>query len=244
MRHSERQSGRNRRPLVQSLFPRGNAAEPNDASRPFPVIPHFSDLKELQEWFAFASEFFADFRTTASVVPSSPQLARKMVLPVADVGAEVVLEFGPGTGPMTREILSVLPTHGNLFCFEINPKFVDYLSSHFPDDRMQLMQMGAERAPEVLAGMGDVYADAVVSSLPLSFFPSDLRHAILGAAAQCLRPGGVFTQFQYASGLDCSGRLPKPYDLRPLLGRYFPRVERHLVWMNFPPAWVYHCYLD
>lgn len=244
MQHSDRLYHRNRRPLVQSLFLDEEPPRSVPPSRPFPVIPHFSDLRELQEWFAFASQFFADFRTTASVVPSSPQLAREMVAPVREINAKVVLEFGPGTGPMTSQLLDALPGTGSLYCFEVNPRFVEYLNEHFPDERMQVMAMGAERAPEVMAASSHSCADAVVSSLPLSFFPSELRHAILSAAAGCLRPGGVFTQFQYASGLDCSGRIPKPYDLRPKLSRYFSRVERHLVWLNFPPAWVYHCYRD
>ncbi|MCW5965857.1 MAG: methyltransferase domain-containing protein [Bryobacterales bacterium] len=244
MRHSERLHLRNRRPLVQPLFLDEEPPRSEAHSHPFPVIPHFSDLRELHGWFAFASQFFADFRTTASVVPSSPHLAREMVAPVREIKAKVVLEFGPGTGPMTSQLLAALPETGHLYCFEVNPRFVEYLNDHFPDERMRVMEMGAERAPEVMAASAHLSADAVVSSLPLSFFPSDLRHAILSAAAECLRPGGVFTQFQYASGLDCSGRIPKPYDLRPKLGRYFSRVERHMVWLNFPPAWVYRCYRD
>ncbi len=242
MRQIQHFSIKSRRPMVQSLFADREAHLPTAREAPFPVLPRFRDLAELQEWFAFAGQFLADFRTTASVTPSSPHLARQMVSPARELSAEVVLEFGPGTGPMTRELLHFLPAAGNLICFEVNPHFVQYLQSHFADDRLQVLQVGAEQAQEQLARMGHVYADAVVSSLPLSFFPSELRHAILSGAAQCLRPGGVFTQFQYASGLDCSGRIPKPYDLRPKLRRYFQRVERQLVWLNFPPAWVYHCY--
>ncbi|MCU0228993.1 MAG: methyltransferase domain-containing protein [Bryobacterales bacterium] len=229
---------------MQSLFLNQEAPTADAPHHPLPVLPQFADLREVQEWFAFAGQLFADFRTTASVAPSSPQLARQMVMPAREIGAEVVLEFGPGTGPMTREILQSLPATGNLICFEVNPHFVGYLNARFRDERMQVLEVAAERAPDILQQMGQMHADAVISSLPLSFFPSDLRHAILSGAARCLRPGGVFTQFQYASGLDCSGRIPKPYDLRPKLERYFHRVHRRLVWRNFPPAWVYHCTLE
>jgi len=167
-----------------------------------------------------------------------------MVAPVPAETARVVVEFGPGTGPMTSQLLEVLSCDARLYCFEINPHFVSYLERNFQDERLTVLGVGAQTAPDVLASHGELRADAVVSSLPLSFFPGDLRHSILNAAATCLRPGGVYTQFQYASGLDCSGRIPKPYDLRPLLKQYFSRVERRLVWMNFPPAWVYRCYRD
>lgn len=234
-----------KRPLAPSIL-LADPREEEDSlpNRPFPLLPQFSDLRELQDWFAFAGQFFADFRSTASVVPSSPQLAREMVEPARRIGAKVVVEFGPGTGPMTKELLAILPPDGQLHCFEINPRFVDYLQRRYPDERLRVHCLGAQHAPEILEEVGETHADAVVSSLPLSFFPSALRTAILGAAARCLLPGGVFTQFQYASGLDCSGRFPKPYDLRPRLQEHFPAVSRRLVWRNFPPAWAYHCSLS
>ncbi len=236
------ESARSRRPLVQKLFGAGEPETRGAASSPVPLIPQFSDLRELNSWFAFAGQFLADFRTTGSVIPSSPQLSREMIRPVFSTPPKVVVEFGPGTGPITGRLLQEMGADSTLYSFEINPKFIEYLGRHYRDPRLRLMEMGAEKLPEVLAAEGHESADAVVSSLPLSFFPASLRDAVLSGAAQSLRKGGVFTQFQYASGLDCSGRFPKPYELRPLLLRHFSHVERHLVWRNFPPAWVYHCY--
>lgn len=234
--------GPSRRPPLRKLFRGDEPAVDGDRDRLIPLIPRFSDLRELNSWFAFVGQFVADFRTTGSVIPSSPQLSREMIRPVFHTPPKVVVEFGPGTGPITGRILEELAADGTLYSFEINPKFVDYLERHYRDSRLRVMEMGAERLPEVLAKEGHQSTDAVVSSLPLSFFPADLRDAVLSSAAQSLKSGGVFTQFQYASGLDCSGRFPKPYELRPLLQRHFARVERQLVWRNFPPAWVYHCY--
>lgn len=244
MSFRERIQTRQKRPRVQTLFASADQQEMRHSLLPIPVLPNFSDLHELQEWLAFAGQFFADFRTTASVVPSSPHLAREMVLPLRSSDARVVLEFGPGTGPMTSLILEAIAADGHLYSFEVNSKFVSYLSRNFHDSRLHVVEAGAQHAGETLAAEGHPHADAVVSSLPLSFFPSELREAVLTTAARSLRPGGVFTQFQYASGLDCSGRFPKPYELRPLLSRHFSRIERTLVWMNFPPAWVYRCYVD
>lgn len=231
-----------RRHLFRKLFSGDEMCGYGNQERPIPLLPRFSDLRELQSWFAFAGQFVADFRTTGSVIPSSPQLSREMIRPVFHTPPKVIVEFGPGTGPITGRILEELDADGVLYSFEINPKFVDYLDRHYRDPRLRVMEMGAECLPEVLAEEGHESTDAVVSSLPLSFFPAELRDAVLSNAASSLKKGGVFTQFQYASGLDCSGRFPKPYELRPLLQRYFPRVERQLVWRNFPPAWVYHCY--
>lgn len=178
---------------------------------------------------------------TASVIPSSVQLARAMVLPAQVRSAQTIVEFGPGTGPMTDLILKGLPATGRLYAFEINPVFVEYLGTHFPDSRLQIVSADAATVASVLREHGREKADAVISSLPLSFFGNDSRDRILAGAAESLARGGVFTQFQYASGLDCSGRFPRFYDLRPVLKRHFRRVHRHIVWLNLPPAFVYVC---
>ena len=234
-------SSRRSSPVVQSIF----SEVPMARKSRFPRLPmrlaQSPDLSDLNAFVAFAGQWVLDYRNTASVVPSSPQLARAMVLPSQIRGAKTVVEFGPGTGPMTDLILKGLPSTGNLFSFEINPVFVEYLAAHYPDPRLRVVSAGAETICDTLREHGHNEVDAVVSSLPLSFFGTELRTQILSGAAEALAPGGVFTQFQYASGLDCSGRFPKFYDLRPILGRHFRRVHRHLVWLNLPPAFVYVC---
>lgn len=232
-----------RRPsaVVQSIFSEVPATRQSRLSRLPMRLAQSSDLPDFNAFVAFAAQWIVDYRNTASVIPSSPQLARAMVLPSQIRGARTIVEFGPGTGPMTDVILKGLPAEGNLLSFEINPVFVEYLATHYPDPRLRVIPAGAETICDRLREHGHNEADAVVSSLPLSFFGAELRNQILSGAAEALAPGGVFTQFQYASGLDCSGRFPKFYDLRPILGRHFRRVRRHLVWLNFPPAFVYIC---
>jgi phospholipid N-methyltransferase len=233
---------RTRRPVVQSLFSEAATEGASRANVAFPLrLPQSPEFRDLNAFVALAGQWIADYRSTASVMPSSPQLARAMVLPAQVRRAKTIVEFGPGTGPMTELILEGLPADGKVLSFEINPVFVDYLAKHFPDPRLHVVPAGAETVCEALREQGHETADAVISSLPLSFFGTDLRNQIVGGAAKALGEGGVFTQFQYASGLDCSGRFPKPYDLRPILGKHFRRVRRHLVWRNLPPAFVYIC---
>ena len=234
-------SSRRPSPVVQSIFSEAPAAPQSRLRQIYEQLPQTSDFPDFNAFVAFAGQWLVDYRATASVMPSSPQLARAMVLPSQVRGAKTVVEFGPGTGPMTELILKGLPANGNLLSLEINPVFVDYLNTRFPDPRLRVVTAGAETVGDVLREHGHRAADAVVSSLPLSFFAAELRNQILSGAAESLSSGGVFTQFQYASGLDCSGRFPRFYDLRPVLGRHFRRVRRHLVWLNLPPAFVYIC---
>ncbi len=226
---------------LQSILSRVPSVRASRLTLTPPNRLHAPDLPDFNAIVAFAGQWITDYRLTASVIPSSAQLARAMVLPSQIRGARTVVEFGPGTGPMTDLILKGLPAGGNLYSFEINPVFVEYLAAHFPDPRLQVISADAATVSSMLRERGHDHADAVISSLPLSFLGSDSRDRILAGAAESLAPGGVFTQFQYASGLDCSGRFPRFYDLRPVLKRHFRRVHRHIVWLNLPPAFVYVC---
>ena len=57
--------------------------------------------------FTFIKQTFRDFRSTGAIAPSTRFLGRKMALslphPLPDDFR--VLEVGPGTGPVTREIV-------------------------------------------------------------------------------------------------------------------------------------------
>ena len=52
-----------------------------------------------------AMEALSDFRTEASVAPSSRYLVRAMLRPLPLEKARVVVELGCGTGAMTRALL-------------------------------------------------------------------------------------------------------------------------------------------
>ena len=117
----------------------------------------------------FLRNAIADYKNTASLVPSSRHLAQVMVRPLCGKAPRVVVEFGPGTGVITRELLRLMPDDGTLFAFEISPRFVTYLRETIPDLRLQVVQAGAETAAAELSYRGIEQVDGVVSSLGISF---------------------------------------------------------------------------
>ncbi len=69
----------------------------------------------------FARQFLRHPKQLGTVFQSSRMLARRMA---EEVGESVqVVEFGGGTGPVTREILRRLPKNARLTCFEVNREF-------------------------------------------------------------------------------------------------------------------------
>lgn len=189
----------------------------------------------------FAQEALADFRTVASVAPSSRYLTRAMVKSLPLGKARLVVELGCGTGVITQELLRRLPSSATLLAFEINPRFTHYLKSVVPDPRMVLVNASAETVRQEVQRLGFDRIDAVVSSLGLSFIPDDQRHAFLSALSDLLGDDGVFTQYHYLHGLQFqNGRLMKS-NVESTLRRYFGSVLRGIVWRNLPPAFVFVC---
>jgi phosphatidylethanolamine/phosphatidyl-N-methylethanolamine N-methyltransferase len=166
-------------------------------------------------------------RQVSAVAPSSRFLAQAMA---EGLGPETgrVVEFGPGTGRLTRGLLAARIAPEHLTLFELDADFVSHLARAFPG--VTVHHLGADRADTVLPpGVG-----AVVSGLPLLSMPPAVREAILGAAFRILAPGAPFIQFTYGPN------PPLPPDRIEALGL---RVEPgRKVWANLPPARVYRFY--
>ncbi len=189
----------------------------------------------------FAEEALADFSTTAAISPSSPQLAAAMLEHLPLSRARVVVELGAGTGAITQALLAELPPLSTLVVFEINPRFYNYLKTHFSDPRLVLIHSSAENLDRELEQRGYFQVDAVASSLGLGLMSNRERHTLFDRLLPFLHDRAVLTQYQYIHALQCENGRVRRLDLRPLLGQYFASVQSKLVWRNLPPAFVFSC---
>jgi phospholipid N-methyltransferase len=88
------------------------------------------------DWGLFLNESIKSFSTTASVVPSSPYLARAMLRSIDFNLATSIVEVGVGTGAVTHELLRRMRPDARLYALDINPRFIDYLRSAIDDRRL------------------------------------------------------------------------------------------------------------
>lgn len=194
----------------------------------------------------FASEALNSYPSVASVVPSSRKLARAMIPAQELRRARFVVELGPGTGAITRELLRVLPRQAMLAAFEINPRFCEFLRHTLHDDRLMLFQASAEAAGPTLCALRWPRADAVVSSLGLSVMEDRTRRAVLRGLMPLLDEKSFFTQYYYLSARLADGlqRRWKPghVSVPQFLKQYFRRIESKIILRNVPPAVVFHCW--
>jgi phosphatidylethanolamine/phosphatidyl-N-methylethanolamine N-methyltransferase len=172
----------------------------------------------------FRRRLLTNPRQVSAVAPSSRFLARAMS---AGLGPQTgrVVEFGPGTGVLTRGILARGVAQKDLTLFEMDAEFAHYLKRSFPDATVHIA--GAQTAAErVEPGVG-----AVVSGLPLLSMPVAVRQSIVEAAFAILKPGAPLIQFTYGR------RPPLPDQVIAEMGL---SVEKGaFVLANLPPARVY-----
>ncbi len=178
----------------------------------------------------FLRSFLRDWRTIGSVTPSSRFLVGAMLDQIDFGRARRIVEYGPGTGVFTREIMRRLAPEAQLLTIDTEAHFIDDLRAQFPGDlRLIAVRGSAAQIERHIAALGWDGAEVIISGIPYTAMPVPLREQILGASARALAPGGLFTPYQYS-----------PY-IRPLLGRLFGRVETQWVFRNVPPAFFFAC---
>ncbi len=147
--------------------------------------------------------------------------------------ADVVVEFGPGTGVITRAISEGLRGDAVFFAMEINRSFVKTMRKQFPD--VTIHHDSAEHTRKYLEQAGVEYCDSIVSGLPWTAFGDGLQDSLLDTVQDVLRPGGHFATYMY---LHCPF-VPTGKRFLAKLERRFGQVERTaIVWKNMPPAFV------
>jgi phospholipid N-methyltransferase len=199
---------------------------------------------EARAMWAFFQRGVQRFDTSAALFPSSRFLVRAMLRPVPWSTARCVVELGPGTGSLTREILRRMRPDATLYAIELDAPLYTALSETIRDPRLRPVHGSAVDMGAILAAHGAPKADAILSSLGLSMMPEAVRVAIVEAALETLAPGGVYTQFAYAHAryvVYNPAAQPRwsHFDARVFLERYFGPLTPVFIPANLPPAWVF-----
>ncbi len=178
----------------------------------------------MSDTLLFFRQLLSRPKQVSAIAPSSRWLSRAMAQDLGP-GTGRVVEFGPGTGVLTRGILNAGVTPQNLTLFEMSADFTSHLRTTFPG--VTVHNTGAQNAPaHVAPGAG-----AVISGLPLLSMPQEVRESIVRAAFDILSPTGIYVQFTYGP------RPPISDDQIAALGLTV-RQTAH-VWLNLPPARVF-----
>ena len=208
-------------------------------------------MRYWTECRAFYRQFRDQYGTTGSVMPSSRALARALTRPMrACPSPRRVLEVGPGTGAVTREIVRTLRPGDRLDIVEINASFVEVVRRRFEEEldfrRKTLQTRVIHSAIQDVEGRA-VY-DVMISGIPLNNFAVPLVEEIFASYRRLLKPQGALSYFEYVAIRDLKQRVVVPAerlrlaDLSRLLEDKIRRfqVAEEIVVFNVPPAVARH----
>jgi phospholipid N-methyltransferase len=184
-------------------------------------------------WY-FLKHFLRNPLQVGAVVPSSQELARKISEDLDLQPGEVVIELGPGTGALTREICKKLPDASSYLGIECEPRFVTMLRRQYRD--LLIMQGRAERAAELHrhSGLGPV--KAIISGIPFAnMWSQETREEMMKMLDEFMKNGCVFRTFQYVHAYT----FPPAVRFRKDMNQRYGKCKRSkIIFKNFPPAYV------
>ena len=190
----------------------------------------------LRDQWKFFGGFVRHPKAVSSVAPSSSVLARAMADCIDWDKTDVLVEYGPGTGPITQVLVDRIRDGARFLAIELDPAFAQEVTEKFP--QVTVCEGSVADAAEFCRRHNVDQVDSIISGLPWASFSDELQTSFLEATKAVLRPGGQFVTFGYLQGrLMTTGRR-----FRRKLDEYFSEVRTSSpVWRNIPPAFFYDC---
>ena len=211
--------------------------------------------RSWRDRLAFFRQAREHYHTTGAIAPSSRFLARAQTRPLAALKSQLdrparVLEVGPGTGAVTRRIVSLLEPGDVFDLVEINQEFANLLGRRFTDDPSfsRLSESARVHAVPLQEFHRETPYDVIISGLPMNNFSSALVEELFEAYFRLLSPEGTLSYFEYmymrplrklVSGRDDRERVDRIGEI--MSGHCDSRqASTSWVFVNLPPAWVQH----
>jgi phosphatidylethanolamine/phosphatidyl-N-methylethanolamine N-methyltransferase len=224
-------------------------------------------MQRLADYKIFWREFRNTFSSTGAILPSGKSLSRALARyigpdheapvpsgepPLADSGLRI-LEVGPGTGPVTTQIIQRMRHADTLDLVELNQSFVARLRKRLEEDsqwrsvadRVVVHHVPIEQLPP------GQHFDRIISGLPLNNFSCELVEQILAQFHRLAAPAAMVSFFQYVGVRKVKSLFSRPAERERLVGigkilnREFSswQAARQCIAGNVPPAWVHHLQL-
>jgi phospholipid N-methyltransferase len=111
----------------------------------------------------------------------------------------------------------------------MNEDFVHYLGRAFPDPRLHVVHGSAENVQRELDRLKLDGADYIISGIPYTTMPVELREKIMRESREALNPGGAALVYQFT-------RAVLPY-----LKCHFHQIDQEYEPRNILPARLFYC---
>lgn len=129
--------------------------------------------------------YFKNILTTGAFSKTPNRVLKRITDEIIETDTSMVIELGAGKGEITENVLAKLqkpiPPY---FAFEINKNFASQLRNKFHS--ITVLEADALNFDKLT----DQKADLIICSLPLSFFPKEVRKVFLEKIKKNIKPGG------------------------------------------------------
>jgi phospholipid N-methyltransferase len=196
---------------------------------PIPLVSRHQRSSRSEQILLFGRNFLKHPKMLGSLIPSSRFLVNHVLAEVDWDRARVFLEYGPGVGTFTSEILRRMRPDAVLVALETNSDFVRFLRGRLRDDRLHVIHGSAAEVDNALASLELTQADYVLSGIPYTTMLPEVRDVILRKTHSVLDPDGAFLVYQFT-------RAVLPY-----LQRVFGSVYQDFEPLNVMPARLFYC---
>ncbi|ARV06047.1 hypothetical protein BTO04_04725 [Polaribacter sp. SA4-10] len=169
-------------------------------------------------------EFTKNLFVTGAITETSRKVEIEICRYIPKNKDVVVVEFGMGHGNITKEILNNISPNSKLYTFEVNEEFCDHVKTLIKDDRLIIINDGAENMKRRI----NQKVDCVISSIPFSFFSKEKGLGILQDAYDYLSNETYYSQV-----------LLTKFNFKKFQA-IFDNSEI-IKFPNFPTEYIYHC---
>ncbi len=178
----------------------------------------------------FLRNFLKHPTVLGSVVPSSRFLTERLLRRVDFHRARLIVEYGPGIGNISHAVVSKMHSDACCVLIEVNPDFVRHLRRVFASEkRVRVVHASAATVEGVVQQLGFRAADYVISGIPFSTMPAELRFSILKASNRVLHDDGRLLIYQFTR------------TVLPDLNSVFASVDEEFEPRNVLPARLFYC---
>jgi len=203
----------------------------------------------LRRHWQFLKGYLRAPQTVGGLAPSSRALASALCEPFRrHRGPARLLEVGAGTGPITRYLGSILGERDELDICEIKPEFVEILKRDVLSHGNFASGLAADRVRVFGQAVQEIakedHYDFIIAGLPFTAFGLPDVQDIFDVVRRSLKPGGVFSYFEYV-GIRKAVRVlsagKERHRIREVSAFLNSNIRKHefaqrTVFRNLPPA--------
>lgn len=165
-----------------------------------------------------------DYKRVGAVSISSKHAIKKIIKKLKP-DYKYIIEYGAGSGSITKELLKFIPSGGKIIAVELNRELFKELSK-LNDRRLKVVPADIFEVSKNLQSLGLPEIDAVISGVPLAFLKSSTRKEIIKNTYDNIKLGGRFVVYQISPMIV------------PAMKRLFKKVHSSVELRNIPPYFI------